>query len=567
MACEESENFATMETPMETEIRKLVEAALGELGEAAPDFSVEAPRDLSHGDYASNAALVAANQSGENPKALAERLAAKLRDVKHSVFNKIEVAGPGFLNFFLSPEVFAAELGKILAAKDDYGRPPAGGLAGRKIMVEYTDPNPFKEFHLGHLMSNTIGETLSRLMEWRGAEVKRACYQGDVGMHVAKAVYGMRLEEANFPPETASFREKAKFLGRAYVAGATVPEFGVDNYQNGLAGLNKVIYDRSNPAVNKMYDWGRQVSLEYFETIYRKLGTRFDFYFFESEAGPFGKKLVTEWLGKGVFEESDGAIIFRGEHTRVFINAAGLPTYEAKELGLVKLKFEKYPYEQSIVIAGNEVDAYFRVLLTAMAKIFPDLAARTRHLSHGMLRLATGKMSSRTGEVITAESLITEVTRAARGNEAVAIGAIKFAILKQAPGRDIVFDLAKSLALTGDSGPYLQYAYARAKSVLAKVDHPSLNKEGKGEVRDAGPVEKLLIHFPGVAARAGREFAPQLLVTYLIALAGAFNHYYAENQIIGSGESEAYRLALTAAVAQVLANGLRLLGIPTPEKM
>ena len=135
MACEESENFATMETPMETEIRKLVEAALGELGEAAPDFSVEAPRDLSHGDYASNAALVAANQSGENPKALAERLAAKLRDVKHSVFNKIEVAGPGFLNFFLSPEVFAAELGKILAAKDDYGRPPAGGLAGRKIIA------------------------------------------------------------------------------------------------------------------------------------------------------------------------------------------------------------------------------------------------------------------------------------------------------------------------------------------------------------------------------------------------------------------------------------------------
>ena len=553
MACEESENFATMETPMETEIRKLVEAALGELGEAAPDFSVEAPRDLSHGDYASNAALVAANQSGENPKALAERLAAKLRDVKHSVFNKIEVAGPGFLNFFLSPEVFAAELGKILAAKDDYGRPPAGGLAGRKIMVEYTDPNPFKEFHLGHLMSNTVGEALSRLIEWQGAEVKRACYQGDVGMHVAKAIWGWRKMA---PPEFS-----AKALGQAYALGAReAPE-------PELRELNQKIYDRSDEGVNQIYDEGRKVSLAYFETIYRKLGTRFDFYFFESEAGPFGKKLVTEWLGKGVFEESDGAIIFRGEHTRVFINAAGLPTYEAKELGLVKLKFEKYPYDQSIVITGNEVDAYFRVLLTAMAKIFPDLAARTRHLSHGMLRLATGKMSSRTGEVITAESLITEVTRAARGNEAVAIGAIKFAILKQAPGRDIVFDLAKSLALTGDSGPYLQYAYARAKSVLAKVDHPSLNKEGKGEVRDAGPVEKLLIHFPGVAARAGREFAPQLLVTYLIALAGAFNHYYAENQIIGSGESEAYRLALTAAVAQVLANGLRLLGIPTPEKM
>ncbi|MBI2099970.1 MAG: arginine--tRNA ligase [Candidatus Vogelbacteria bacterium] len=504
---------------------------------------VEAPKDLSHGDYMTSATL-----ASDNPRAEAEEIVAKLQSVKHPMLDKIEVAGPGFINFYLAPQVFADEIQKVISEKENYGK--GENLKGQRVIIEYTDPNPFKEFHLGHLMSNTVGEAISRLIEFSGAEVRRACYQGDVGLHVAKTLWA----------------------GGDYALGSKKYDED-ESAKTAIQEINKKLYDRSDDKINQIYDEGKKLSLEKFEQIYRQLGTKFDFYFFESQTGEFGKQVVEENIGK-VFEKSAGAIVFRGDekaglHTRVFINSEGLPTYEAKELGLAKIKYDKYPYDQSVVVTGNEINVYFRVLLEAMSLVFPELAAKTKHVSHGMLRLPGGKMSSRTGNVITAESLISEVAKSARGQEAVAVAAIKYSILKQSPGKDIIFDLGKSLSVAGDSGPYLQYAYVRAKSVLAKAGSqgPTL-----GQILKVGPldlpsqVERLLIHFPEITARAAREFAPNYVITYLIELASAFNAYYAKNKIIG-GENESYQLALTAAVAQVLQNGLWLLGIAAPEKM
>ena len=532
------------------------------VGEGA---KLEHPTDLTRGDFSFHA------------RGKADELTAKFNQNKPDWLEKVEVVG-SFVNFFLSPKFFADSIAGIIKKKERFGE--GKKLVGQKTVVEYTDPNPFKEFHIGHLMSNTIGESVSRLIESQGAEVKRACYQGDVGLHVAKAIYGMRLEEANFPPETASLQEKAKFLGRAYAAGATVPEFGVEEYQKGLVGLNKTIYDRSSPVVNKLYDWGRKISLDYFEIIYEKLGTKFDFYFFESKTGEFGKQVVEEGLAKGVFEKSDGAVIFKGDekeglHTRVFINSEGLPTYEAKELGLAKIKFETYPYDRSVVVTGNEINAYFQVLLKVMSLLFPDLAQKTIHLSHGMLRLPTGKMSSRTGDIITAEALLANIREklGERGSDEIAVAALKYSILRQSPGKDIIFDFDKSLSFEGDSGPYLQYTCVRAKSVLEKAAALEKSFFGSSEkiprpLKNFSPalVEKLLYRFPEVVERAAADYAPNYLVTYLTDLASAFNSYYAQNKIIGS-EEESYRLALTAAVAQTLENGLDLLGIKVPGKM
>ncbi len=532
---------------MKEVVKKLIEGVL----EAPVKFSVEYPADLAHGDFASNVAMVAAKTAGENPKAVAEKIKEKILADKPEWLAKVEVAGPGFINFYLATSVFAAEIKKVLSEKENYGR--GQKLAGQKVIVEYTDPNPFKEFHIGHLMPNVIGESLSRLLAFSGAEVKRACYQGDVGLHVARAVWGLlELKPAQLSAAT---------LGEAYAYGATKGD------EAAIREINKKIYDKSDEAINKIYDEGRRVSLEYFETIYEKLGTKFDYYFFESAAGPFGKQVVEDNLGK-VFEKSDGAVVFKGAeeeglHTRVFINSDGLPTYEAKELGLAKIKFDEFPYDQSIVVTGNEIQAYFKVLLKAMSLVFPDLAAKTKHVAHGMLRLPTGKMSSRTGDVITAEFLLAEAMKAREDvTEPIAVAAIKYSILKQAPGRDIIFDLEKSLSFLGDSGPYLQYTAVRAQSILAKA--PNLAVELVAE--DATAVEKLLIRFPDLAAFAAQELAPNYIVTYLLELASAFNAYYAQNRIIGS-ENENYRLALTAAVAQVLKNGLGLLGIQTPDQM
>ena len=579
---------------MIAEIKKLLADALTELNFPLVDFSVVAAANLSHGDYAANVALILAKVSQRPVNDIAKQIVQHIFNVKDSPsghlkvspwLGKVEVAGAGFINFFLAPEFFNAALKKILSERDDYGRGRA--WLAQKVIIEYTDPNPFKEFHIGHLMSNAIGETISRLIEFQGAAVKRACYQGDVGLHVAKALYGMRLEETNFPKDNVPLAEKAAFLGRAYVAGATEPTTGKDNWQNSLRDLNQLIYERSNEAVNRLYDWGRRVSLEYFETIYQRLGTKFDYYFFESNTGEFGKKLVAENLGR-VFESSAGAIIFPAEkydpklHTRVFLTKDGLPTYEAKELGLAKIKFGRFAYDRSIIITGNEIADYFAVLLKALALIFPDLAAKTTHLGHGMLRLSSGKISSRTGAVVTAENLLAEVKTAVNEKlavrdfdpaarekiaEAVAVAAIKYAILKQAPARDVIFNLEQSLSLEGDSGPYLQYTLLRARAVIEKGNGAGISTTFDRSPIEPGELIRRLVHFSEIVDRASRLYAPNLLVTYLTELAAAFNHYYAAEQIIGADPGAPYRLALTQAVAIVLANGLKLLAIPIPDRM
>jgi arginyl-tRNA synthetase len=233
-------------------------------------------------------------------------------------------------------------------------------------------------------------------------------------------------------------------------------------------------------------------------------------------------------------------------------------------LGNAKNKFDTYPYTQSIVITGNEIKDYFRVVLAALKEIFPDLAAKTKHLPHGMLRLTTGKMSSRTGDVITAESLIEEVKDKVKGDEAVAIGAVKYMILRSNIGSDIVFDIDKSVSTEGDSGVYLQYAHARANSVLEKAGKKGDTSGEQGEVRT---VEKLLYRFPEVVLRSQEEYAPHHMITYLTELSSAFNNFYAHEQVVSDESESPYRLAIVEAFTIVMKNGLTVLGIPAPERM
>jgi arginyl-tRNA synthetase len=564
-------------------LREEIERAVGALGLdlGSNEVKLEHPVDIGLGDFSTNLALVLAKGSSQGPQDLAEQIKVKILEAQNPNIKEVQVAGPGFINFYLSDEFFANKLKEILENSETFGQTKI--LAGQKVMVEYTDPNPFKEFHIGHLMSNTVGETISRLVEANGAEVKRACYQGDVGMHVAKTLWGMFKLENELPTEEVSLTEKVKFLGKAYALGATEYEEGSDNAKEGITIINKKVYKKSDPKLNEFYQLGRKWSLEYFETIYAKLGTKFDYYFFESETGEVGQKLVEEGLAKSVFEKSDGAVVFHGEnfdshlHTRVFLNAEGLPTYEAKELGLAKIKAGKYSADISVSITGNEINDYFKVVLRAMQELLPDQAAKIKHLSHGMLRLPSGKMSSRTGQVITAESLIEDIktkveekikerdlNEEEKGEiaEKVAVGALKYSILKQAIGKDIIFDFDKSLSFEGDSGPYLLYAYTRAVSVFNKAG------ETVGEINSSmnQPLEHLLYQFPEISERAYVELSPQYLVSYLIEVASAFNSFYANNKIIGS-ENETYFLSLTKATSIVLKNGLNLLGIPVLEKM
>lgn len=525
---------------MHEKLKKSIEKALESLDIKVGEFSLEHPTDLKNGDYSTNVAIKYGNK---------EKIKEFLEKNKPKGVEKIELAGPGFINFYLSKEFFKESIGEIIKDKN-FGR--GEHAKGFKIMVEHTDPNPFKEFHIGHLMPNVIGGSLARIFEWNGAEVKQANYQGDVGLHVAKAVWGT-LKGEKYP----------------YVAGTKAYEEN-EKAKEEIQEINKKIYDKSDKEINKLYDSGRKASLDEFEKMYKRLGTKFDYYFFESETGEVGKKIVLENVGK-VFEKGDnGAIVFKGEkfnptlHTRVFINSQGLATYEAKDLGNAQNKYKKFPYDLSVVVTGNEIKDYFKVVLEAMKHVMPDLAKKTKHLPHGMLRLPSGKMSSRTGDIITAEELIEDVKKKVKDNEDVAIGAIKYMILRQAIGNDIIFDIDKSISTEGDSGVYLQYAYARSNSLLEKAE---IKPNIKGDRENIHEIEKLLYRFAEVVERAGKEYAPQYLTTFLTELAGSFNNFYAHEQVIGDYPEAEYRLAIVKAFNIVMKNGLTILNIPTPERV
>ena len=578
------------------DLKKAVMATLTEIGVKGPEVVFEHPAEFSHGDVSTNVALVYAKELKIKPRELAESIRLALVKVlaqDEMGISKVEIAGPGFINFYFTRRFFAEEVGAI---EEGYGKNKQ--LAGKKVMVEYTDPNPFKEFHIGHLMNNAVGESIARLFEFQGATVVRACWQGDVGLHVAKAIWGMKKK---FNVQRSTFKELTiRMLGEAYVFGSEMYEAD-ETAKKEISALNRIIFEKSDAEVNMLYDAGRKVSLEHFEEIYKILGTKFNHYFFEGIEGREGVPIVEEGLKKGVFEKSDGATVYKGEkkglHTRVFINSQGLPTYEAKELGLNQAKFRVEPaLDTSIIITANEQSDYFRVVLSAMSEVLPEVAKRTKHIAHGMLKFASGKMSSRTGNVITGESLIEQVKELVQEKikeremspdekeklaEMVAIGAIKYSILRQAIGGDIIFDFEKSISFEGDSGPYLQYSYVRARSVLVKA------KDVPGVVGDKNvviekhiehlqqfqhiqpfPLERLLVRFPEVVARAGEEYQPHYVTTYLTELAGVFNSWYANEKIIDASDpSSPYKLALTEKFAQVMKNGLWILGIKVPERM
>ncbi|MGC9602258.1 MAG: arginine--tRNA ligase, partial [Minisyncoccia bacterium] len=552
--------------------------------------------EMEHGDYATNAALAAAKILKKNPKEIAEEIKANILSKKSSgrlsvqsaavgfqtfsqehlpnFIEKIEVADAGFINFFLTREAIAKEV-EAAAKEKEWGSNDL--YKGKTIMVEYTDPNPFKEFHIGHLMSNAIGESIAHVLEAAGANVIRANYQGDVGLHVAKAIWG-KQQKPDAP------------WGAAYAYGSREYE----NNKEAIDAINKKVYEKDS-AIISLYDEGRKHSLEQFEKIYTILGTKFNDYFFESETWQKGLTLVQAHIGT-VFEKSDGAVVYRGEqdglHTRVFVNKAGLPTYEAKDLGLLMLKKEAGAVDMSITITANEQQEYLKVVLAAAKRIaeVADIAQHTKHIAHGMMRFAEGKMSSRTGDVITGESLLADLQTDAKGKmqgrdlrsdlsmgssrsdllaqiaEQIAVGAIKYSVLKQGSGKDIIFDPVKSLSLEGDSGPYLQYAHTRALSLIKEAKEADIEAGVDDKPQDAGALEHTLLYYPEVVMHAAEELEPHFVTTYLTELASVFNSWYASERVLG-GKYPHYGVLLAQAVEQTLFKGLRVLGIPAPEEM
>lgn len=590
------------------------------------DIQLEHPENEKFGDYSSNIALVLAKKEGRKPGELAEEIVKGLQ--KTELLEKVEVAGPGFINFYLSKKFFKQEVAKILKEKDEYGW--AKALIGKTILLEHTSPDPIKTMHIGHLRNNFLGMSCYRILKSLGAKLALDCINNDRGTHVSQAMLGFlafsrknreiaKEELLNFaiPKEKvkkvvgafnwrealqAWLKNPGSWLGpedlelksdhfdlRIYAAASQALKLVPELKSQVQAIL--VAWEKEEKGVLELWrqiiDW----SLKGYEQTYKRIGSHHDHVWHESDLYKGGKDLVYKGLEKGIFKKSQGAVVTHlvkyNLPDTVMIKKDGTSLYITFDINLTKQKKEKFPSDLYIWDIGSDQKLYLQQMFAVSEQLGLAKKEELFHLNYGFVYLkGKGKMSSREGTIISADDLIDLLVKKAKEireksakaklkkedfDEAVALGALKYALLKNSRSTDIYFDIEESVSLEGNSGPYLQYTHARCQSILGKagskiektLDFEDLNVEELNVVR-------ALYKFPEVVLEAGEKFSPNILCSFLYELATRFNVFYHKHRILKAKEGQErakLRLVLTASVAQVLKSGLELLGIEALEKM
>lgn len=579
------------------------------------NFTVEHPGELAHGDYATNIALVCAKKMGKSPREVADSIVAEFQKLADpEIIGTVTVAGPGFINISLTKKAFHNLYKSVVYAPvfHEGKKVNTFGLndkyQGKTILVEHSSPNLFKPFHIGHMMNNAIGESLVRLMKFSGARVTTMSFPSDISLGIAKAVYALCYDlEMKKRAENATGLDDHIIAGDAYVVGTMLYEESEDvqvkvkeiadtlyAYTSRIVKETGIIElqnnDNEKNLWEKIYLTFSLASQNYlFSFLKEKLDSVIDYIIYESEAGIVGKDLVVKNTPT-IFTKSEGAIVFvpdeskKGLNTAVFINSQGNPTYEAKDLGLLDLKFERVHPDLSLFVTDHEQIPHFKIVLDAAEKINKDWVEKSIHVPHGRMTFKGQKMSSRLGGVPLALEMIEDVAIEAKArmlhrdsdyghidtvSEMIAIAAIKFAILRAKPGQNINFDPDTSLSFEGDSGPYLQYTHARISSLLEKGKGLGFTPE-YSTLEEVTDLERVVLQFSTVVDHAITEYAPQHIVTYLLELARSFNSYYGSNKFLDleNSQSSCHRLALAKETQQILKNGLYLLGIDhAPDRM
>ena len=553
-------------------IKRIICETIKQVFEITDDFDVElvpAPEleqseSGFRADLATNVAMKLAGMLHKKPREIAETLKTEfLNAFSDKIAIKIEIAGPGFMNFMLPDEYFIEELTKLSADFDS--SISCNEYFGKEVVTEFSDPNPFKVLHIGHLYTSIMGESISRLIEFAGGKVHRVNFGGDVGLHVAKTLYSLDYSK-DFTIED---------IARAYVGGTRAYEEN-EKAKEEIVALNKKIYeiaekDLRDSDLANAYWKGRELSYKYFDDFYDRIGVKFEKYYPESTVARRGLIAVREHMPV-VYQESDGAIVFRGEdyglHTRVFINKEGLPTYETKDVGLLFTKEDDYHFDESVVITGNDIVDYMKVVLKSIEQYAPQLVERTQHITHGNVRLpGNEKMSSRKGNFIKAVDILNEVEQRVNSNSILALGAIKYSLLRYRIGGDIIFDIDESVSMTGNSGLYLQYSAVRANKILSNLVDGDY-KPSKNWMLNEYEIKicKKLVQYGDILRDAVRGKAPHIICNYLFELAQEFSRFYEECKVAGD-EFEQERKKIVRTFVNVMTHGLNILGIEVPESM
>ncbi len=489
---------------------------------------------------------------------------------KIEFIKEIKQTGP-YINFYINWSEFGNELLKSI--DKNYGR----DNKEETIIMDVFQANPFKSFHIGHIRNAVLGESIRRILEFTGRKTITVNYNGDVGIHVARwLLYFKNYYKGDIPKENFT-KWSGEIYAKASLKAKKDPEF-----EKQAQELNRKIDKRDKSIIT---DWKKIRDLCYkdYDRIKKELGVKVDAMFPESECEEPGKKLVLDLFDKGKLIKSEGAIGIDLEKYGlgffILLKTDGTAIYATKDFGLLQLK-RQYKFDKMIYIVGSEHNHYFRQLFKTYDLLGLHPLEKSVHVSYGLVNLKEGKMASRLGNVILYEDLRDEaISRVKKEIEKrnpdlkdkeeaarkIAMGAIKFSMLYLENKKPIKFDWDEVLNFEGRSGPYLQYSYVRASSILEKEKPKKFDASELGEEIEV-KIMKQIAKFPSVIQQSADKYAPYIICTYLFQLAQDFNSFYNSVPVLKSERKES-RLKLVETVRTVLKTGLELLGVEAVEKM
>jgi len=555
-------------------LKKELESSIRKAVDSGNDFGIvfSRPPDFKLGDIATPLSFELAKKLKKNPIQIAKDIAENIKLPEG--IERAETSG-GYINFFFDRIYFSKKTVEIIIGEGNlYGK---GEKKKEKVMVEYSQPNTHKSFHIGHLRNVCLGDALANIMEFSGYDTVRANYIGDVGAHVAKCLWGyMKFYDGVVPDHN-----KGDFLGKVYSESDNKLKES-EEYQEEYKVVLKNLYEEDKRTMD-VWNMTREWSLEEFNRIYKELGVNFDIFLYESEVKNEGTKIARELLDKGVAKNKEGAVIVDlkefGLDEFVILRSDGTALYSTKDLALAERKFQDFRIDLSLYVVGSEQKFYFKQLFKTLELMGFSQAKKCYHLSYELVMLEEGKMSSREGNVVLYSELKDVVKKEALNqvrernisnadsiSEIVTLGALKYSMMKDNNKR-IIFNWKKALDFEGDTAPYIQYAHARASSILNRIGNLNLQFEIEDLNEKEYKMVSLLSEFPEVVERASVDYRPDFVSNYVYDVAKCFNEFYHECHVLNAETNKDFRASIVKATKIVLSNALGLLGIKAPEEM